>query len=218
MKEIRNIEVIKLDKPKIDEIISAVKSIISSNEINKAIQLNLVDTEGELHDAINLTTYIHSTPVDLFTKSSGMLSPCGTLIAAAGKPSERKADFSTYFQLTKEGKKLGKASINSYGNFLIILNTLTGGKAGRIRNKMKLEGIVSASEALSLGLVDEVSKISNKYADLLKVKKEEAKAAKKRSKEKGSETPIENELDEQLSESIDKQVEAINVADAEVSA
>jgi len=208
----------KLKKTKREEFTSLVNSIISSNDINKVVQMNLDNAEIDLSDAINLITFIHSTPVDLYTKSSGTLSPGATLIAAAGKPSERKADFSTYFQLTKDGKKLGKASINQYGNFLIILNTLTGGKAGRIRNKMKLDGVVSASEAMSLGLVDDVSKISNKYADLLKVKKEEAKAAKKKSKEKGSETSIVNEVDEQLSESIDKQVEAINVADAEVSA
>ena len=90
------------------DVFSGFEELRSTEDLEKILILKLNSTKGKIPDALEVVEKFHTSNVDLYTESSGEISTAGLLIAAAGKPKNRKAHYSTIFKLrddVEEGKK-----------------------------------------------------------------------------------------------------------------
>jgi len=169
--------VLKIDADNSSGIYSAINTLESSSgDSPKEILLKLSNTKGDTLTSIGIVSKIHNSNVDLFVEAEGIISPAGTILAAAGKPNGRKASFTTIFQITKDGKSLGKAKFikdNENKMILDMLSNLTK-KRSKIQNLMRLSGSITAKEAQALGIIDIVDNYFDKYQSI----KEESKKSK----------------------------------------
>ncbi|HMQ97909.1 MAG TPA: ATP-dependent Clp protease proteolytic subunit [Ignavibacteria bacterium] len=146
------------------EVIRAIDELNSSNDTENTLNIKLQSTSGSIPEALEVIEKIHTSKVDLATESSGEISPAGLLIAAAGKPKNRKAHFSTIFKLsdnTEEGKK-GKSK-DPYATCLI--ETLGGLRARKseLIEIMNTQKFITAIDAKRLKILDDSGLVKNKY-------------------------------------------------------
>lgn len=169
-----SIIITNLDAAKVDEVFSAISAAESSPDDSlKKLLIKLKNTTGDVLPAIGIATRLVNSKVDLHIEAEGILNPAGTIIAAAGIPLGRIASFTTVFQLTKSGKKIGKGYLKENDDKLLyaLLSNYTS-KKGPLLKLMQLSGTITAKEAESLGIIDNVSDYVDKYADMKKKLKE----------------------------------------------
>ena len=172
-----NIEVKVLDSSKAEEIKSALNNAKADDEGNKFVYLNLESTSGDVSASINLISSINSMDAEIIANCNGEIDLAGVLLAAGSKFGKRKATSLTMFRLFEDDKSIGKKRTSlsaNEKNALEMLDAFSGGKKSRIK-AILLKGLkVTASEAKSLGLIDEVEGFTDRYAA-------ERAAAKKKS-------------------------------------
>jgi len=147
------------------EVMSAIAELKGTAESEKILQLTLNSTLGTIPEGLEIIQMIHTSPVDLTTDSTGELSPAGLLIAAAGKPDNRKAHYSTIFKLSdivvdEKGKK---KSTDPY--LTSLLETLCGLGARR-KNLTEIaskQSFITANDAKKLKIIDDAGLVKNKY-------------------------------------------------------
>jgi len=169
----KSISITDLDAAK-DVIFSAISEIESStDDSDKKLLIKLKNSTGSVPTGIGITSRLINSKVDLYIEAEGVINPAGTIISAAGVPLGRTASFTTVFQLSKSGKKLGKGNLKENDDKLLLaLLAKYTSKKGTVLKLMQQSGTITSKEAESLGIIDNVSNYVDKYADMKKKLKE----------------------------------------------
>ncbi len=160
------IQVEQLDSKKAEEIEQAISDLSNSQMKDATLPLVLDNTKGEIKLAVELAKKIHASKVDVIIEAHGNLDAAGTILAAAGKKGMRHASFDTVFApFEPNTKSVRRERLTSKNQS--VLSALGNLEANRRRlNRIAINAEdVSAFEAKSLNLVDEIEKFQRKLTD-----------------------------------------------------
>lgn len=215
----KSISISNFDTAKVDEVFSVISEVESTpGDSPKKLLLKLKNTTGDVLLAIGIATRLLNSKVDLHIVAEGIINPAGTIIAAAGVPGGRTASFTTVFQLTKSGKKIGRRGPKENDDKLLfaLLAKYTSKKSA-ILSLMQLSGSITSKEAESLGIIDDVSDFRDKYAAIKEAKKKNKRLKKL---EAAANSPSDNsnstsesskkpQVDKKLLEDVDKHIKTL---------
>lgn len=145
------------------EISAGIHEVDGSADEEKILKLILKSTTGPIPVALKIVDILHKSKVDSIIECSGEISPGGLLLAAAGKPKNRIAHYSTTFRLT-DGLEEGKAKtkdpfISCLFESLISL----GARKSELAKIMKNQHFMTAIDCKRLKIIDDAGLVQNKY-------------------------------------------------------
>jgi len=146
---------------------TSVQTLSTSTDAEKQLVFELNDTKGPIPLAYDIIKAVHSSAVDLVTESSGNLSAAGTLLAASGKPSLRKAELSTTFALNDKDStpgKMRKVDNPDEGLMKFLLGSFSKKKRA-ISDAISTHNVISSVDAYSAKIIDDVGGFKNKYEE-----------------------------------------------------
>jgi ATP-dependent protease ClpP protease subunit len=168
-----------LDSALADQIKNKLDEISKSEETPKQLHLELFNTTGPIRLGVEIVRMAHELKIELLTHAVGKLSSCGTVLLAGGKLGKRSAALQSTFVLNDaESEKIGrykKVNNPNIGIMEYMLQRDTD-KRRRVKQTLSSMNVLSAFEAKSLGLIDELDGFESMYqAEFDAMKKKTAK-------------------------------------------